>query len=155
MPNTFTQLHIHSVFAVKYRHAVLNDCFREELHRYITGIVRGNGHKLLAVNSMADHLHLFYGLHPNQSVSELMRLVKSDSSEWINKHHFTPCKFHWQEGYGAFSNSHSQVGAVVHYIMHQEEHHRQRTFREEYLRMLRDYEVEHDLRYVFHDLLDG
>ena len=155
MPNTFTQLHIHSVFAVKYRAAVIKASFREELHRYITGIVQHNGHKLLAINSMPDHLHLFYGLHPGQSVSELMRLVKSDSSEWVNKHRFTPGKFHWQEGYGAFSNSRSQVDAVVGYILHQEEHHRKKTFREEYLQMLRDYEVEHDPRYVFHELLDG
>ena len=98
MPNTFTQLNIHSVFAVKYRAAVIKASLREELHRYITGIVQHNGHKLLAINSMPDHLHLFYGLHPGQSVSELMRLVKSDSSEWVNKHRFTPGKFHWQEG---------------------------------------------------------
>ena len=155
MPNTFTQLHIHSVFAVKYRAAVIKNSFREELHRYITGIVQHNGHKLLAINSMPDHLHLFYGLNPAQSISELMRLVKGDSSKWINEHRFTPRPFHWQEGYGAFSNSRSQVAAVVHYIMHQEEHHRKKTFREEYLQMLKDYEVEHDLRYVFHELLDG
>lgn len=155
MPNTYTQLHIHAVFAVKYRAALIRHCFREDLHKYITGIVQHNGHKLLAINSTADHLHLFYGLNPNQSVSELMRLVKSDSSEWVNKHHRTPCKFHWQEGYGAFSVSRSQVNAVVSYILHQEEHHKKRSFREEYLQMLRDYDVEHDLRYVFHKLLEG
>jgi putative transposase len=155
MPNTYTQLHIHAVFAVKYRAALIQSSFREELHKYITGIVQHNGHRLLAINSVADHLHLFLGLNPAQSISEIIRLVKSDSSEWVNKHHHTPRKFHWQDGYGAFSNSRSQINGVVNYIMHQEEHHRKRTFLEEYLQMLKDYEVEHDPRYVFHDLLEG
>lgn len=154
MPNTFTQLHIHCVFAVKYRAATIHPSFQEPLHQYITGIVQNNGHKLLAINSVADHLHLFFGLNPSQSISEIMRQVKGDSSEFINKEKFTKRKFHWQEGYGAFSNSRSQVDQVVYYIMHQQEHHRKRSFREEYLSMLRDYEVDHDVRYIFHDLLD-
>jgi REP element-mobilizing transposase RayT len=154
MPNTYTQLHVHCIFAVKYRAAVLKDAFRTSLHKYIAGIVQANGHKLLAINSVTDHLHLFFGLNPAQSIAELMRQVKGDSSEWINKHHFTPCRFQWQDGYGAFSNSRSQMKEVVGYIMHQEEHHRKKTFREEYLRMLQDYEIEHDARYLFHDLLE-
>jgi putative transposase len=154
MPNTYTQLHVHCVFAVKCREATIQPVFQEPLHRYITGLVQNNHHKMLAINSVADHLHLFVGLNPAQSISDLMRLVKGDSSEFVNKERFTRRKFHWQEGYGAFTNSRSQVNQVVGYIMHQQEHHRKKTFKEEYFLMLRDYEVEYDVRYVFHDLLD-
>src|ERR1041384_4411392 len=102
--NTYTQLHIHCVFAVKYRAAVLHSSWEEELRRYITGIVQNNDHKMLSINNVSDHLHMFVGLHPAQSVSEMMRLVKGDSSEFINKNRWTSCKFHWQEGFGAFSH---------------------------------------------------
>jgi putative transposase len=155
MPNTYTQLHIHFVFAVKYRQATIASSWRQELHRYITGIVQNNQHKLLAINSVADHLHLFISLHPAQSISELMRLVKGDSSEFVNKKGFTLRKFLWQEGYGAFSNSHSQIDGVVKYIANQEEHHRKKSFREEYLKMLTDYEVDYQEQYIFQALLDG
>src|SRR2546423_14646182 len=109
MANTYTQIHIHCVTAVKYRKALIEAEWKERLHRYITGIVQNNGHKMLAINSVADHLHLFAGLNPVQSISEMMRLVKGDSSEFINKEKFTKRKFYWQGGYGAFSNSHSQI----------------------------------------------
>lgn len=155
MANTYTQLHIHFVFAVKYRAAVIEDSWREVLHKYITGIVQNNDHKMLCINSVADHLHLFIGFDTKQSIMELMRQVKGDSSEMINDKRFTKRKFHWQDGYGAFSNSHSQIDAVVKYIKSQKEHHRKKTFREEYLKMLKDYGVEHDEKYIFHDLLDG
>jgi putative transposase len=154
MANSYTQLYIHFVFAVKYRQAIIDSSWRAELHRYITGIVQNNQHKLLAINSVTDHLHLFVGLYPAQSISELMRLVKGDSSEFINKKCFTKRKFSWQEGYGAFSNSRSQVDGVVKYIMNQEEHHCKKTFREEYLKMLNDYGVHHEERYVFQALQD-
>ena len=155
MANTYTQLHIHFVFAVKYRAAVIEDSWREVLHKYITGIVQHNDHKMLCINSVADHLHLFIGFDTKQSVMELMRQVKGDSSEMINNKGFTNRKFHWQDGYGAFSNSHSQIDAVVKYIIRQKEHHRRKTFREEYLKMLKDYGVEHDEKYIFQDLSDG
>ncbi|WP_121808598.1 IS200/IS605 family transposase [Mucilaginibacter kameinonensis] len=154
MPNTYTQLYIHFVFAVKYRQAVINQEWEVSLHRYITGIVQNNGHKLIAVNSVSDHLHLFVGLNPNQSISELIRLVKGDSSEFINKERYTPRKFQWQEGYGAFSNSNSQIDAVVKYILNQKQHHLKRSFKEEYLDILKDYSVQYDERYVFKDLMD-
>ena len=134
---------------------VLQPAWEERLHKYITGIVQNNGHKMLAINSAFDHLHLFTGLNPNQSISDLMRLVKGDSSEFINLHKLTPCKFQWQSGYGAFSNSHSQIDAVVKYILNQKEHHRKRPFREEYLGMLSDYGVDYDEKYIFHELLDN
>ena len=155
MPNTYTQLHIHFIFAVKFRAAVIQSDWEERLHKYITGIVQNNGHKMLAINSATDHLHLFAGINPKQSLSDLMRLVKGDSSEFINLHKFTKRKFNWQDGYGAFSNSHSQIDGVVKYILNQKIHHKNKSFREEYVRMLKDNEVEYDERYIFHELLDG
>lgn len=109
---------------------------------------------MLAINSVADHLHLFVGLHPKQSISEMMRLIKGDSSEFINKQQLTKRKFQWQAGYGAFSNSHSQIDAVIKYILHQQEHHRRKTFREEYLKMLAEYGVDYNNLYVFNDPID-
>src|SRR6201996_9414545 len=154
MPNTYTQLYIHFVFAVKYRQALINEDWENRLQKYITGIVQNNGHKLLAINNMPDHLHLFVGLNPKQSISDLMRLVKGDSSEFVNKEKCTERKFYWQEGYGAFSNSRSQIDSVVKYIMNQKQHHSKKTFKEEYLDILKDYAVEYDEKYIFHDLLD-
>jgi REP element-mobilizing transposase RayT len=154
MPNTYTQLYIHCVFAVKYRAAIIQPVWEELLHKYITGIVQNNGHKMLAINSMPDHLHMFVGLNPNQSISDMMRLAKGDSSEFVNKEKFTPAKFHWQDGYGAFSNSRSHIDKVVKYILHQKEHHYKKTFREEYIGMLRDYGIDYNDKYIFQDLID-
>lgn len=154
MANTYTQLYIHFVFAVKYRPGVIQISWEERLHKYITGIVQNNGHKMLAINSAYDHLHFFAGLNPIQSISDLMRLVKGDSSEFVNLQKFTKCKFQWQGGYGAFSHSRSQLDSVVKYIIHQKEHHQTKTFRDEYLSMLKAYGIEYDERYLFHELLD-
>lgn len=149
MANTYTQLYIHCVFAVKYRSATLNPIWDERLRLYITATVQNNGHKMLAINNMPDHLHLFIGLNPKQSISELLRLVKGDSSEWINKNGFVVNKFHWQEGYGAFSHSKSQVNSVVQYIVNQQEHHKKISFIDEYKKMLVDFGIEYDERYIF------
>lgn len=154
MPNTYTQLYIHFVFAVKYRAAVIHAEWEGDLHRYITGIIQNNGHKLLAINSATDHTHIFIGLNPKQSISEIMRLVKGDSSELVNKQQFTKRKFQWQEGYGAFSNSKSQIDSVVKYILGQKQHHQQTSFKDEYLDMLKKRGIDYDERYVFHDLID-
>lgn len=154
MPNTYTQLYIHCVFAVKYREAIIQPEWEERLHKYITGIIKNNGHKLLAINSVADHLHLFVGLNPNQSISEMMRLIKGDSSEFINKEKLTKRKFYWQEGYGAFSNSRSQIDAVIKYITNQKEHHLKKTFKNEYLEILKDYNIQFDEKYIFQELAD-
>lgn len=110
---------------------------------------------MLAINSATDHLHLIAGINPKQSLSDLMQLVKSDSSEFINHHKLTKRKFNWQDDYGAFSNSHSQIDGVVKYIFNQKIHHKKKTFREEYLQILKDNEVEYDEKYIFHELLDG
>ena len=134
---------------------MIQPAWEERLHKYITGTIQNNGHKLLAINSMPDHLHFFAGLNPKQSIADMMRLVKGDSSEFVNKERFTKSKFHWQDGYGAFSNSRSQIDSVVKYIMNQKHHHAKRTFKEEYLDILKDYAVEYDEKYIFHDLLDG
>ena len=155
MSNTYTQLYIHFVFAVKYRKAVIEESWEDRIQKYITGVVQNNGHKLLAINNMPDHLHLFVGLNPRQSISDLMRIVKGDSSEFINKESFTQRKFHWQDGYGAFSNSKSQIDGVVKYILNQKYHQTKKTFREEYIEILNAYSVEYDEKYIFQDLSDG
>jgi len=155
MPNTYTQLYIHGVFAVKYREAIIQPSWEERLHKYITGIVQNNGHKMIAINFMPDHLHYFVGLNPNQSISQMMQLVKGDSSEFINSKGFTNRKFQWQEGFGAFSNSRSQIDDVVKYILNQKEHHSKKTFKEEYREILKEYGVEFNEKYIFHELLEG
>jgi len=154
MSNTYTQLHIHCVFGVKFRAAIIQPDWEVLLHKYITGIVQNNGHKLLAINSVPDHLHLFVGLHPKQSISEMMQFVKGDSSEFVNKKNFTERKFSWQEGFGAFSNSHSQIDRVVKYINNQKTHHQKITFKDEYIGMLKDYKVDYNEKYVFNELIN-
>lgn len=154
MANTYTKLHIHLVFAVKFRAAIIQSTWEDELHKYITGIVNNNDHKLLCINSVPDHLHMLVGLNPKQSISDMMRFVKGDSAEFINKQQFTKWKFNWQEGYGAFSNRYSQIDSVVKYIKNQKEHHRKKTFKEEYVSMLQKAGVAYDDKYIFKDLLD-
>lgn len=149
MANTYTQLYIHFVFAVKYRAALLNEDWDGRLRLYITAITQNNDHKMLAINNVPDHLHMFIGLNPSQSLSELMRLVKGDSSEWINKQKLTQSKFQWQEGYGAFSHSKSQIDQVVKYILNQQEHHKKTTFLDEYRQMLKNLDIPFDERYIF------
>jgi putative transposase len=154
MADTYVQLYIHFVFAVKNRTAIIHQDWEERLHKYITGIIQNNGHKLLAINSATDHIHIFIGLSPKQSVSDLMRLVKGDSAEFVNKEKLTIGKFHWQEGYGAFTNSHSQLSDVIKYISNQKQHHSKRKFKDEYLDMLKAYDVEYNEKYIFQDLAD-
>ncbi|AWW30603.1 IS200/IS605 family transposase [Echinicola strongylocentroti] len=152
MPNTYTQIHIQCVFAVKYRRALIHPSWKERLHKYIIGVINNQGHKTLSINSMPDHLHVFFGMRPTQSLSDLMRLVKGESSEWINKNLLVRGKFRWQDGYGAFSYSKSQTDAVVNYILNQEKHHQKKTFLEEYKEMLAKFQVEYDDQYVFKEL---
>lgn len=152
MANTYTQIHLQCVFAVKYRNALIDTKWKERLHQYITAIVQRNSHKLLAINSMPDHLHMLFGFRPNQSLSDIMRIVKGESSEWINKQKFTSSPFRWQQGYGAFSYTKSHMPAVCKYIENQEEHHRKKTFLEEYEEFLQRFEVEYDGQYIFKPL---
>lgn len=153
MANTYTQLFIQFVFAVKYRDGLILESFKEELYQYIAGIVKNNNHKLIIINGMSDHLHLLVGMKPTQSVSDLMQDIKGSSSKWINEKRFLNVKFEWQEGYGAFSYSKSHVDAVIKYINNQEQHHKTKTFQEEYLEFLKAFEVEYDERFIFNPLI--
>jgi REP element-mobilizing transposase RayT len=138
--------------AVKYRIALIDEKWKERLHQYITAIVQERDHKMIAINSMPDHLHFFFGMRPDQSVSDLMRLVKGESSEWLNENKISRKKFRWQEGYGAFSYKKSDIPVVARYIQNQEEHHRKKTFLEEYFELLKEFEIDYDPRYVFKPL---
>jgi len=149
MANTFTQLHIQFVFAVQNRISLIDPAWETELFKYITGIVQNHKHKMIAIGGMPDHLHVFVGLHPTQSISNLMQIVKGESSEWVNKKGFAKGKFQWQEGYGAFSYGHSQVNQVYNYVMNQKEHHKKRSFLDEYKEFLKRFEVPFDERYIF------
>lgn len=149
MANTYTQIYIQSVFAVQNRISLIKPQWQEELYKYITGIVQNNGHKLIAINGMPDHLHLFLGMKPNQSLSDLMQVVKGDSSKWIHEKGFVMGRFEWQAGFGAFSYSISQIDAVVKYIRNQAAHHKIKSFVEEYLEFLERFQVPFDERYVF------
>ncbi len=149
MANTYTRIHIQTIFAVQNRQSLIQKRWQEELHRYITGIVQNNNHKVLQINGMPDHIHLLIGMRPSQSLSDLMKMVKGESSAWINKRGFTKSKFSWQAGYGAFSYTKSQVPKVIRYIQNQEEHHRMKNFTEEYLDFLNAFEIEYDERFIF------
>lgn len=148
MANTYTQIHLQFIFAVKYREGLINSIWKDPLYKYITGIVQNHKHKLLSINGMPDHVHLLIGMRPTQSVSELMQQVKGDSSIWINEKKYVRGKFEWQEGYGAFSYGKSQVPNVISYIQNQEEHHKKKTFIEEYIEFLKKFEIEYDERYI-------
>lgn len=149
MANTFSQIYIQTVFAVSNRLSLITQDYKEDLHRYITGIVRNKGQKLITINGMADHIHILIGLRPAMALADLVRDVKSDSSDWINRKKLARGKFAWQEGYGAFSYGHSQLDTIIRYIQNQEKHHRRKTFRNEYLALLRKFQIEFKEEYVF------
>ena len=152
MANTYTQIHIQTVFAVKFRDAVISDELKPKLFGYIGETIKSFGHKTLIINGVLDHVHCFLGMRPTQSISDLMQEVKSHSSKWINENKFLKHKFAWQDGYAAFSYSKSQSSQVIRYIENQEKHHRKRSFREEYLDMLNKAEIPYDERYIFEEL---
>ncbi len=149
MPDSYTQIYIQLVFAVRNRDALISESFREELQKYLTGIAQNYRHKLLAVYCMPDHAHLFVGLNPGQSISNLTNELKTSSSKWINEQHI--CKFHfnWQEGFGAFSYHRSMLNIIVQYINSQKEHHKKRSFKEEYLNLLREFDIDFNDQYLF------
>ena len=149
MANTYTQIHVQTIFAVQNRQSLIQPQWAEKLNGYITGIIKNQGHKLLQIGGMPDHLHVFIGMRPHQALSDLMRIVKGESSKWINQQRLAKGRFSWQEGYGAFSYAKSQVPQVIRYIQNQEEYHRERTFIEEYKTLLKAFEVEYDERYIF------
>jgi len=149
MANTYTQIHIQAVFAVQNRDCIIHSNWKDELHKYIAGIVDNNNHKLLSINGMPDHIHILFGLRPSQSLSDLMQDIKCSSSKWINEKGFVKGKFSWQEGYGAFLYSKSDVPNIIQYIVNQTVHHKKKTFIKEYLEMLKEFEINFDDRFVF------
>ena len=149
MANTYSQITIHSVFAVKYRENFITKDWRDHLHQYISGIITNKGAKSLAVGGWKDHVHILFGMPVTTCVSDFMSAVKASSSSWINDQHYVKGKFLWQAGYGAFSFAKSQRDIVIKYIMNQEEHHRTKTFKEEYIKMLNDFDVSYEDKYLF------
>ncbi len=149
MANTYTQINIQLIFVVKGRDNILNKSFRSELFKYIHGILKSSGQFPLATNGYLDHVHTFFELNPKNSISEIAQLVKGNSSKWINDNNFIGNKFSWQAGYGGFSYSRSQRDKVIKYVEGQEEHHRNVTFKDEYLRFLTAFEIKHDEKYLF------
>lgn len=149
MPGTFTQIHLHLVFAVKYRRGLIQPLWKDRLYAYITGIVQQNNHKLVIINGMPDHVHLLIGFRPTQTLADLMRDIKQMSTRWINEQHLVPGGFAWQEGYGAFSYSRDDLPMLIRYIEQQEKHHAKRTFLEEYRAMLDAFEVAYEERFLF------
>ena len=150
MASTFTQVHIHSVFAVQNRTSVIRKEWQERLYQYIIAIIQKNGHKVLSIGGMEDHIHILFGFRPTQSLSALMQEVKRDSSQWINQNKFVVGMFSWQEGYGAFSYSKSQIPSVANYIENQAKHHAKKSFTDEYRKILENFGIEYDERHIFH-----
>lgn len=149
MANTYTQIYIQVVFAVSGRLSLIRNEHKEEIYKYITGIVRNDGHKLIVINGMPDHLHILLGLKPDMALSELVRDIKSNASNFINQRRLAQGKFGWQEGYGAFSYGHSQLDTIIRYIQNQEQHHSRRSFRDEYLALLKKFQITFENKYVF------
>jgi putative transposase len=149
--STYTQLHVHVVFAVKFREALISADLKPRLNKYIIAILQNHGHKMLAINGIEDHIHLFFGWRPAQSLSDLMKIVKGESSEWINKHRLAKALFRWQEGFSAFSISKSHTDRVVKYIQNQEIHHQKVTMREEIRTLLTENGIDFDERYIFQE----
>ncbi len=155
MANTYTQIHIQFVFVVKYREGLIDKSWKDELYKYITGIVQSkeNKHKLIAINGMPDHIHLLVGFRTTQTMADFMQDVKGASSKWINENKKVKGHFEWQAGFGAFSYSKSHLKNVINYIGNQEEHHRNKTFLKEYVELLEEFEVEYEDRYIFKELI--
>ncbi|WP_338875813.1 IS200/IS605 family transposase [Spirosoma sp. SC4-14] len=149
MAGTYSQIYIQIVFAVKGRDNLIRKDWKDDLYKYIAGIIKGKDQKPIIVNGAADHVHIFAGLRPSMSISDLVRDIKSNSCNFINDRKWVRGKFSWQEGYGAFSYGQSQVDSVYQYILNQEEHHRNRTFKEEYHEFLRKFQIEFDEKYLF------
>ena len=149
MANTYTQLYVHIVFAVKGRTNLISHSWKEEMYKYISGTISNKKQKPMAINGMPDHIHLLVGFNPDCAVSDLVRDIKSNASKWINDKGFAMGKFEWQTGFGAFTIGQTQIDRVVKYIANQEEHHKIKTFREEYIDFLKAYQVEYNIQYIF------
>ena len=148
MPNTYSQIYLQIVFAVRNDLCLIPGNHKSDLHRYITAVIQHQGNKLIAINSMPDHLHILLGMRPDRAPSDLVRDIKTNSAKLINEQRWIRGKFGRQEGFGAFSYSRSQIPNVARYIENQEAHHHKRTFREEYVKFLEKFEIEYDPRYL-------
>jgi REP element-mobilizing transposase RayT len=148
-PGSFTQLYIHIIFAAKYRESLLTKEIRNELFKYISGIITNRKHKTIVINGMADHLHILIGLNPDDKISDLVACIKRETSSFINNKKWFLGKFHWQNGYGAFSYGRSQLDKIYKYIVNQEMHHKKKTFREEYTELLKRFEIKFEEKYLF------
>ena len=149
MANSFSQIYIQIVFAVEHRNALISSEWEVELHKYITGIVQNKGQKLLAINGIHDHIHIFIGMKPNCCLSDLVREIKKSSHDFIKEKKFTKRNFKWQEGFGAFSYSQSAVDNVISYVMNQKEHHKKQNFREEFIDLLNKFQIKFSEEYLF------
>lgn len=149
MLGTYSQIYIQIVFAVKGRQNLIAKSWKDELYKYISGIISNKGQKSIIVNGMPDHIHVFVGLKPSMAIADLVRDIKNNSTNFINKNKFVNGKFSWQEGYGAFSYAHSQINQVYNYILNQEQHHHKKSFREEYVELLTKFEIDHNEKYLF------
>ena len=149
MANTFSQIYIHIVFSVKGRENLIKSSFRDELQKYISGIIKNLNQKLYAIYIMPDHVHLFVSINPSFAISDLVREIKANSSKFINEKGWIRGKFNWQDGYGAFSYSKSQANNVINYINNQEKHHKSVSFKEEYIDLLKKFEIQFEEKYLF------
>lgn len=149
MSGTFSQIYIQIIFAVKGRNSLIHEDWEEHLFKYISGIVKNKGQKLLAVNGMPDHIHILIGMQPSCKLSDLVREIKKASNVFVNENKLSKYKFQWQEGYGAFSCSHSALDKVISYILKQKEHHKKKSFKEEYREFLAKYQIDHKEEYLF------
>jgi len=149
LANTFSQIYIQTVFAVSNRQSLIKPEFKEDLYKFVSGIVRNQGQKLIAINGVADHVHILIGLRPAMALADLVQEIKADSTNFINKNRRVRGRFNWQEGYGAFSYGHSQLDTIIRYIQNQEKHHKRRSFKNEYLTLLRKFDIAFEDKYVF------
>ena len=153
MANTYSQLYTHLVFAVKGRQSLIQPDWKETLYKYIAGIISNQKQKLMIINGMPDHVHILIGIKPDKSISDLVRDIKSYSSSFIREQGFVKGRFEWQEGFGAFSVSQSQVPKLILYIQNQELHHKKKSFQSEYLEFLQDYEIDFKPEYLFEPII--
>jgi len=149
MADTYSQIYIQIVFADKNRKALINSEWEEQLYKYITGIITNKNQKLIAINGTNNHIHIFIGMKPTCCLSDLVREIKKASNQFIQEKRFTPFKFDWQSGYGSFSYNHSQLDNVYNYILNQKEHHKKKTFKDEYLDFLKDFQIDYKEEYLF------
>jgi len=149
MPDSYSQIYIQIVMAVKQRKAQITIRWEEQLYKFITGLVQNKGHKMLAINGMPDHIHIFIGMNPECRLSDLVREIKKSSNSFVNRNNFTEERFYWQSGYGAFSYSHSQLSRVINYIGRQKDHHLNRNTKDEYVQFLNRYEIKYKEKNLF------